>query len=251
MGCSQGKPSAPTAAPRADQVGQAPQTLLSAPKEPIKGIEQGQGLVTTVLKKNGEVVPLNTFLDKPTSPTPDKSAGDEPATREVSSPRELKKVLEEQKLRQQAAEAEEASSPSNLLQVLEEQRQRREESQTQDVEARVEAERVEAEVTPLGQTGAVDNVEVPNAIGDTATDMSVPGPPVQTSALSTATFGSPEAHAVDTPNHGDEAHHALVEATLFDTPLPDQSAKVPKIREDSAESSRSSAARRQHGSCCC
>lgn len=118
MGCSQGKASSPGAVQDAGK-NEKPHTLLEAgasPQADAKAVEQGQGLVTSILTNTGEVVPVDRFLEKTapaeSMPAPEPQiASDEP---DVGEPSFLNQVLEQQKMRRTTLE----NAPLNVPEVV-------------------------------------------------------------------------------------------------------------------------------------
>lgn len=236
MGCSQGKPAAPTALPRDDQtqLGDPSQTLLVAPKDK----EQAKGIAEA------------------------------PVTREVSSPRELNKVLSEQKLRKQESEenieqtpvTREISSPRELNKVLSDQKLRQEESEANNQHRTMSSGLSSAgsgvfasgDFTP----GNVTEVGMPDELPDQSAAVPALGSTARNTtddaaedlAASTPTFGSQE---VLNTQKGQEAIEGAAPHKPASEPTPTQQHLSGRQRQDSSESNKSGTARKQKEGVCC
>jgi hypothetical protein len=268
MGCNQGKTSSPASVQPLDKRGshlgeyqQARQTLLEAKKTTT---ETGDGLVTHVRKTDGQVLPVQAFLEQATTPAPAQDTSAEVATM----------------LKQPSV-----SGPSNLLAVLEEQRRQRE-ADSSNVDARNDLgvqpgssefpsfsmqeqqsrhERVALPDAPPENTGTTrasssshpDGPLVPYAVG--AADPELPSSKnsgLQASTTSTATFGLPGSQELATAaedvqvstqsKKADPATANRCEAIVQNVMALDAEQAGGKI-----EAKKNGGGRKKHEMCCC
>jgi len=263
MGCNQGKTSAPASVQPLDKSQQAPRTLLEAKKSGAEATEAGDGLVTHIRKTDGQVIPVEAFLEQATpAPVQDTSAEATPMSQHpsVSGPSNLLAVLEEQRRRREAESSDTdarndllggGSSPSPSFSTQEQQ------SRHERVHQLPDAPTENTGTTRASSSSNPDDPLVPYAVE--AADQELPASNsfgLQASTNSTATFGLPGSQELATAAkdmqvsaQSKEAEPAT--ANGCEAIVQNIMALDPEPAGGKIEAKKHGGGRRQHQMCCC